>query len=196
MNPLTVQLLATLWEGTPSFRVVAERLQSECVSMSAAEAGVIGRDLLLRRRALYTKLFHLAAFLVSDGVAGNDGFTDFTDCVAFLPEERYQRILTNPDTLIDDPVSSEFDELYLTREVTDVFDHALARDSDSGLLDYLVFGDSGVNWDELHSWTVEDAKTRLPNLFAKYEHLLVRKTSVATSASFTGNTATLEDLIP
>lgn len=173
MNPLTHQLLERLWKGDPTFREVEVRLKKECQSLSPAEAAVIGKDLIRRRSALYTKMFKLAAFLASDSEAGNDGFLDFTDCVAMLPEARYQRLIENPDELIDDPVSRGFDELYLVSSVSKVFDEALfGDDEDSGFLDYLVSDDKKIDWDEIHSGTPADAKVRLPRLYAKYGHLL------------------------
>ena len=163
--------------------------------MSPAEAAVIGRDLILRRCALYTKEFNLAAFLASNGLAGNDGFSDFTDCVAVLPEDRYQRILRNPDELIDDPVSSGFDELYLVSEVAKVFDRALLdHEGDGGLLDYLVSDDAEIDWDEIQSATAADAKERLPRLYAKFGHLLRESAALVTEDD--GETVGLADLIP
>lgn len=127
----------------------------------------------MRRSALFNKDFNLAAFLSSDGEAGNDGFLDFTDCVAILPEERYRRVLENPDALIDDSVSQEFDEMYLISMVTTVFDQALTgKEGHGGLLDYLISDDVEIDWNEIQSGTEADAKERLPRLYAKYGHLL------------------------
>lgn len=173
MNALTQQLLERLWKGDPSFADVENRLKQECQSMSAPEAAVIGRDLLLRRHALFTKDFMIAAFLASDGTAGNDGFLDFTDCVALLPEERYQQILADHDTLVSDPVSSGYAECYLVYEVCKVFDRALCDGEDGdNLLQYIVLGDDEVDWDEIQSATEQDAKTKSPRLYAKFGHLL------------------------
>ena len=173
MNPLTAQLLERLWDGEPTFETVATRLKQECEAMSPAEAAVVGRDLLLRRRALYTKDFSLAAYLASDGTAGNDGFMDFTDCVALLPEHRYQQVVADPDSLIDDPVSTNFDELYLVSTVCSVFDRALLDgEEDGGLLDYLVHGESEIDWTTIHGATEDDARIKLPRLHAKFGHLL------------------------
>jgi len=172
MNPLTHQLLERLWSGDPNFATIEVRLKKECQSLSPVEAAVIGKDLIRRRSALFTKNFKLAAFLASDGEAGNDGFLDFTDCVAILPEDRYRRIIENPDELIDDPVSRGFDELRLVSEVSQVFDRALLDEEADGLLDYLVSDDTEVDWDEIQSGTDTDAKERLPRLYAKYGHLL------------------------
>jgi hypothetical protein len=194
MNPLTAQLLNRLWQGEPSFQTVASRLAKEAQSLTPAEAAVIGRDLILRRRALYTRDFNLAAYLASDGIAGNDGFMDFTDCAALLPEERYQRILANPDELIDDGVSTGFDELHLIGEVTKVFDRAiLDGDEDGGLLDYLVLGDDEIDWSLIHGATEEDARSRLPRLHERFGHLLSERKSLGGSTG--GDRATLEDLI-
>ena len=173
MNALTEQLLETLWDGDPTFGEVESRLKEQCRSMSAAEAAVIGRDLLLRRHALHTKIFKLAAFLASDGTAGNDGFMDFTDCVALLPEERYQRIVNNPDELAADPVSTNFEECYLVSEVCSVFDCALLEeDGDDELLLYLVLGEDEIDWSGMDSATEADAAQFLPRLHSKSGHLL------------------------
>jgi hypothetical protein len=192
MNPLTSQFLTQLWADDPSFAAVASRLRKECKTMAPAEAAVIGRDLILRRRALYTRDFKLAAYLASDSLAGNDGFMDFTDCVALLPEDRYQRILATPDELIDDPVSTEFDELNLVSQVSQVFDRALlAGDEDESLLDYLVFGQEEIHWDEIQGATEEDARARLPRLYAKFGHVL--QESKPSGDKKAGSTLTMED---
>jgi hypothetical protein len=173
MNALTQQLLERLWQGDPSFLEVEKRLKRECQSMSAPEAGVIGRDLILRRHALYTKYFRIAAFLASDGTAGNDGFMDFTDCVALLPEDRYQQILADHDTLVSDPVSSGFEECYLVTMVCRVFDRGLFGGEDGDdFLHYLVLGDDETDRSEIHSATEQDAKIKFPRLYAKFGHLL------------------------
>jgi hypothetical protein len=162
--------------------------------MSPAEAAVIGRDLILRRRALYTRDFNLAAYLASDGTAGNDGFMDFTDCVALLPEERYTKVRNNPDDLIDDAVSSGFDELYLVAEVTKVFDRAiLDGEEDGGLLHYLILGDDEIDWSAIHGATEEDARVRLPRLYQRFGHLL--RESDASGARQEGDRVTLEDFL-
>jgi hypothetical protein len=164
--------------------------------MSAAEAAVIGRDLILRRQALYTKDFRVAAFLASDGTAGNDGFMDFTDCVALLPEDRYQRVRNTPDDLIDDPVSSGFGEHYLVAEVCRVFDRALLDDQEGeGFLHYLIVGEDGTTGhDEINSMSDEDAKEALPRLYAKFGRLL--RPSRPRHQIPNSNTVTLDDLIP
>ena len=195
MNPLTRQLLERLWEGAPTFKIVESRLTEECQSMSPAEAAVIGRDLILRRNALFTDNFHIAAWLASDGMAGNDGFMDFTDCVALLPDDRYQAILANPDELINDPVSSGFDELYLVAMVTKVFDRAmLDGDASGGLLHYLVLGDK-TEEHGISTQTEEDIKKRLPLLYAKFGHLLRPSQNTCGSSPPDWGTVTLNDFI-
>ncbi len=195
MNPLTHQLLEQLWTGDPTFKTIEIRLKKECKSLSPAEAAVIGKDLIHRRAPLYNKDFKLAAFLASDGMAGNDGFYDFTDCVAILPEDRYKRIIKNPDQLIDDPVSKEFDEYHFVSTISKVFDRALlSGGEDSGLLDYLVSDGSETNWDEIQSGTESDARQRLPRLYKRYGHLLKEPTNPVTR--LTENCVNLTDLIP
>jgi hypothetical protein len=163
--------------------------------MSPAEAAVIGRDLILRREALYGKLFRMAAFLASDGTAGNDGFMDFTDCVALLPEARYQLILLNHDELVDDPVSSDFDELYLVSMVCDVFERALLEGEDGkGFLHYLVLGEEKERPDrEFFTLSENEVKEQLPRLHAKFGHLL--KASRPRTKPSGGGSVTLDDLI-
>jgi hypothetical protein len=195
MNPLTNQLLQKLWDGSPTFRQFDTRLRAECKTMSPAEAAVIGRDLLLRREALYEKLFRMAAFLASDGTAGNDGFMDFTDCVALLPEARYQRILQNPDELVDDPVSSDFAELYLISAVCSVFEQAILDGQDGqGFLYYLVLGEEKTKPDrQFDTIPEEEVKQKLPRLHAKFGHLL---RSFRPRTKVTGGaTVKLDDLI-
>jgi hypothetical protein len=174
MNPLTKQLLSRLWDGSPTFHEVETRLKMECRGMSAAEAAVIGRDLLLRREALYTLQFRVAAFLASNGTAGNDGFMDFTDCVSFLPEDRYQRILRDPDELIDDPVSSGFAEVNMVTRVCNVFERALLDGQDGdGFLHYLVLGDEEAKVPQrLDDMPEDEVREKLPRLHAKFGHLL------------------------
>lgn len=195
MNPLTARLLERIWENEPTFEVVASRLSEEVQGMAPAEAAVIGRDLILRRRALYTRDFNLAAYLASNGIAGNDGFIDFTDCVALLPDNRYQRILADPDELINDQVSSEFDELYLVAMVTRVFDRALLEvDEDGGLLDYLILGEDEIDWATIHGGTEEDARDRLPRLYERFGHLL-RDSGALLGSRPEGDTVTLNDFL-
>lgn len=192
MNPLTTQLLEQLWEGDPTFKDIAARLAKQCDDMSPAEAAVIGRDLILRRRALYTKDFNLAAYLASDGTAGNDGFMDFIDCVALLPGGRYERILADPDRLIDDQVSTGFHELYLVSKVSKVFDRALLDDDeDGGLLDYLILGDAPIDWSTIEGWTEDYARERLPRLHARFGHLLRESASRGSRPS--ASEVTLDD---
>ena len=162
--------------------------------MGPVEASVMGRDLILRRRALYSRDFNLAAYLASDGTAGNDGFSDFTDCVALLPEDRYSRILDDPDSLIDDPVSSGFDELYMVSTVEKVFDRALlGGDEDGGLLHYLILGDDEIDWSTIDGASEEVARDRLPRLYEKFGHLL--RQSEASGSRPEGDTVTLDDFI-
>ena len=196
MNPYTSKFLEGLWEGGADFALAEKRLKKECRSMKAPEAGVIGRDLLLRKRALYNKTFNLAAFLASDSLAGNDGFMDFADCVAILPEDRYEAILNNPDVLVDEPVSAEFFEGYLVRQVCDVFDKSLFGKADGEqFLDYLVFGEEdGIDWDEMAGWTEEFAKENLPKLYAEFGDLLKPRSS-KPSSDRAGDSVELKDLI-
>lgn len=162
--------------------------------MSPADAAVIGRDLILRTRALYTKDFCLAAYLASDGTAGNDGLMDFVDCVAILPADRYELVLSNPDALINDEVSATFGEFYFVSEVTKVFDRTLIGDDD-GLLDYLILGEDQVDFAQIHSWVEEDAKSRLPRLYEKFGHLLLPSRLRSSSVERRPDAVTLDDFI-
>ena len=165
--------------------------------MSAPESAVLGRDLILRRDALYKRVFfRMTAFLASDGTAENDGFMDFTDCVALLPEGRYQRILRDPDELVDDPVSLGFGEHYLVSEVCHVFERALLDGQDGeGFLHYLVLGDEEATAqdDRLGDMPEDEVKEKLPRLHAKFGHLL--RTPKPRSKATGVNAVRLDDLI-
>ncbi|WP_367870249.1 hypothetical protein [Luteolibacter sp. Populi] len=194
MNELTQQLLVTLWDRQPGFGEIDGRLAEECKTMSAAEAGVIGRDLILRRQGLYTKLFSMAAYLASGGTAGNDSFMDFADCVAILPEDRYQRIVGDPDALIDDEVSEPFGEFYFVSRVTKVFDRSLL-DEDGGFLRYLVLGPEDDSRSKIYPWEDGD-EALLPRLHAKYGQLLRSTKPHASLSDLNRERVTLDDLIP
>ena len=163
--------------------------------MSAAEAGAIGRDLILRKERLFTEDFKLAAWLASDGTAGNDGFMDFADCVTILPEERYSRIAGNPDELIDDEVSANFGEFYFVSRVANVFDEALVGERNAGFLHYLVLGGEDQQRAVHGPWSVENAVERFPRLYAKYGHLLSASRPQSARAGVFPAKATLDDLI-
>jgi hypothetical protein len=192
MHHFTHQLLERLWLNQASLEVVSTRLSAECAKMSPPEAGVIGRDLLLRSRSLCTKEFELAAYLASDGTAGNDGLIDFTDCVAILPEDRFQRVAENPDELIDDEVSTTFGEFHFVSEVTNVFDHALTA-GEEGLLYYLVFGDDDAEGMNSGTLAEEEVMCRLPRLYKKFAHLLRQSRPLSDNRRL--DSVTLDDLI-
>ena len=200
MNPLTRQFITNLWSSASSFEEVGRRFPKECKRLSPVEAAIIGKDLILRKLSLFEKDFKLAAFLASDGVAGNDGFLDFVDCVSLLPEERFERVSREPDTLIDDPVSEQFEELYMVSSICEVFDKAMIKSAkrkqyDDGILEYLVGREEDeLDWDLIQSGTIADAKERLPRLYAKYGNLLeVREETVPESDEDSGSRVTLED---
>ncbi|WP_035608505.1 hypothetical protein [Haloferula sp. BvORR071] len=195
MNELTRQLLKVLWKGQPSFREIDARLAEECRTMSPPEAGVIGRDLILRKERLYTRTFRLAAWLASDGTAGNDGFMDFADCVAILPEERYQRIVENPDSLIDDEVSNNFREFYFASRVARVFDKAVL-DEEAHFLYFLVLGLEEELPPRNAPWDDSDVAERFPRLYEKHGHLLTAPKPRRSGIGSSGDRVTLEDLIP
>ena len=196
MNPLTTNFLETIWSGNPTFKDLGSNIDKECKGLCVMEAGVIGKDLILRRMSLYNKSFKLAAYLASDGEAGNDGFADFTDCVALLPEIRYKKIYENHDNLIEDEVSTAFDELYLVAKVSNVFDEKLLGDDERsrGFLDYLVSDNSGLDWDVIESGSEEDAKTLFPRLYKKFGYLFEPRSANITKQY--ADTASLVDLIP
>lgn len=160
--------------------------------MSPAEAGVVGRDLLLRYRRLCTKKFELAAYLASNGLAGNDGLIDFKDCVAILPDDRFQRIVESPDELIDDEVSTTFGEFCFVSSVTKIFDHALIE-GEEGLLHHLVFGDEPSARMDLDPSANVEADIHLPRLYEKFGHLL--RQSRVPIAEPSSDRVTLDDLI-
>lgn len=194
MNGLTHQLLATLWAGQPSFREVAARLAGECETMSPAEAGVIGRDLMMRREHIGTELFGVAAWLASEGTAGNDSLIDFTDCIAILPEARYSRIAENPDNLIDDEVSECFGEFGFISRIEEVFDKALVGD-EGGLLFYLVFGEGQERMKTPDLWSDTNVAEYFPRLYAKYGHLLRALEQPSVQSDPSQSKVTLNDFI-
>lgn len=160
--------------------------------MSPAEAGIVGRDLLLRYRRLCTKKFELAAYLASDGLAGNDGLTDFRDCVTILPEDSFQRIAESHDELIEDEVSTTFGEFRFVSSVTNVFDHAISE-GEEGLLHYLVLGDETSVGTDSDSSDVVEADIHLPRLYQKFGYLL--RQSRVPLAELSSDRVTLDDFI-
>ena len=192
MHEFTRELLERLWRGNPRFEEVSARLAEECATMSPVNAGVIGRDLLLRIRRLTTKEFALAAYLASDGLAGNDGLIDFRDCVAILPEDRFQRLAENPDELINDEVSTGFCEYSFVSRITDVFDRALIE-GEQGLLRYLVFGDEDSEGTVSDTLSEDEARSRLPRLYEKFGHLL--RQAHSPTAALHSDRVTLDDFI-
>ncbi len=194
MEDLTSQLLNRLWAGAPRFSEVAFRLRNECSTMSPLAAALIGRDLLLRHRQLEGPIFAFAAYLASDGTAGNDGLLDFSDCVTILPESRFRRIVDNPDNLAEEEGLLDFGEFGFYSEVAGVFESPFGEEGE-GLLSYLVFG-SGPS---ILTTPLVDVETvvpsLLPKLFSKYGYLLNRSNEgLPTTARF-DSVATLRDFI-
>jgi len=178
----------SLWRGASSLRDVYRLISGEITNISPAVAGIIGRELLLRIEKASTPKIALAAYLASDGEAGNDSLIDFIDCVAILPQARFERIISNPDSLLNDPVSVEFDEYGFYALFEKRFESAFAE-CDEGLLLYLVKGDTpapntAFNADEIN------AAVELPGLFQKYGKILKPDSE---SRGESGKVATLDD---
>lgn len=194
MHEVTTQFLTRLWAGSPRFAEVDVRLRYECSIMSPVVAALIGRDVLLRHDPLDTPLFRMAAFLASDGIAGNDRLIDFTDCVVCLPEPRYHRIVDDPDNLLDDDVSSDFGEYGFRSAIESVFEAPFGEEGD-GLLAALVFGSLPKIHPVDFTEAEVDVPTLLPRLNAKHGHLLRRKERSIFPIEKFGSVVTLEDLI-
>lgn len=64
--------------------------------------------------SLHSPHLNLQAHRTRSGLPGmTAGFLDFTDSVAVLPQARYDAVSSNPDSLIDGPISGDYDELGL-----------------------------------------------------------------------------------
>ena len=201
MNPFTEQFISDLWVGEPSFGTVEERVKLRCKSFSVPEAAVIGRDLLIRKQNLCSKVFKLAAWLATSGEAAEEDFLDFIDCVSFLPELRYRACLENPDDIAGEPITKAYGEHYLMREVCNVFDRGLFEgEEDEHFLDYLVLGEDSVDWKELSDYDEDFAKQHLPKLYSRFWKELHDETSIqaedSVSSSPHPDRIRLSDLIP
>lgn len=175
MNPLTKDYISNLWANdTLTLKERYAKHLVEVARMDLPTAGVIGRDLLIRRRNLFVPKFYLAAFLATESETGNDGFLDFTDSVAILPQDRYDAVTSNPDLLIDDPISREYDELGFVHAVTKHFDELAGLEEFDDFLGYLVFGPDSENpWPGMHAEaTSTNARKWLPRLFERSGRLL------------------------
>ncbi|MDB6134410.1 MAG: hypothetical protein JWM59_2653 [Verrucomicrobiales bacterium] len=142
--------------------------------MDIPTAGVVGRDLLIRRQALFIPRFYLAAFLATETETGNDGFLDFTDSVAVLPEDQYKIITDDPDRLVEHPISAMFAELGFVQALVDRFDELAGLEPDTELLDHLVFGSGRyAPWELMQQEaTSSNARIWLPRLFARSGRIL------------------------
>ena len=175
MNNITKSHLAKLWTSRDA--TLAERYTrhlDEVNKMDIPTAGVVGRDLLLRKQNLFTPRFYLGALLATEGETGHDGFLDFTDSASILPEERYKAIISQPDLLIDDPISHQYDELGFVHAISKHFDELAGLEEHANLLEHLVFGsDPESPWPTMHaSATSENAKKWLPRLFKRSGSIL------------------------
>lgn len=179
------KLIDSLWNGVDNLRALYERIKDDAGGRSPAVAGVIGRELLVRARNLSTPEFSIAAYLASEGEAGNDSLIDFVDCVAILPFGRYSKIAQDYDALADDPVRHEFDEFGFSSLFENRFESVFGEECE-GLLGHLVFGESAVE-SEMHADL--DPKSLFPRLFERYGNVLAKKS--ATDAF--SKKATLDD---
>lgn len=177
MNPLTEDHLASLWalEGATLAERYAKHLDA-VDKMDLPTTGVIGRDLLIRRQSLFTPKFYVAAFLATESETGHDGFLDFSDSVAILPPDRYDAVTSNPDLLIDDPISRDFAELGFVHAVCRHFDELAGLEEFDDFLDCLVFGsDRESPWPRMQTEaTSANAEQWLPRLFERSGHLLTK----------------------
>jgi len=196
MNTLTLNFLTSVWSKVSDSSQIQKSVIKCAQKLHPAHAAIIVKDLEIRRSKLFTKEFHEAACLASDGMAGNDGFLDLTDCLSFLPEDRFQRVLENHDNLIDEPLSLEFGEYHLHNELRSVFDNFFGDDGEyEGLLMYLT--DDGVDsWEDITSERIIDHAKLFPRLLQKYGKLLEEPSEEAIDRTVDCETIGLGDLIP
>jgi len=166
-------LIDSLWKEGDSLESLDVRLKADISKYSPAVAGFLAKELLNRAGTLSTAEFATAAFLASDGEAGNDRLLDFIDCVSILPFNRYSRIAADHDVLIDDLVSSEFGEFGFYNLFKERFEQIFGEEGE-GLFSYLVFG-AEEDRDFVASGGVSSvAAVKFPRLFQRYGHLLDR----------------------
>ena len=175
MNDSTRAFLKRLWNDPDvSIKGRYQRFSQLLAELEPVEMAILGRDLIARRFRLFNPKFYLAAFLATESLTGNDGFLDFTDCTAVLPEDRYDRVLTDPDCLIDDPILKSWDEVGFVNLCLARFDEFFGLDPYEHLLDYLMHGGERPNqWLEMQRhFTSRNAQEWLPRLYARSGHLL------------------------
>ena len=166
-------LIDSLWKKGDDFRSLHARLRHDADDFDPVFAAVVGKELFMRLKALSTPEFSKAAYLASGGLAGNDGLTDFRDCVMILPYERYSKILENHDELVDDPVSFQFEEYNFLGIFERAFESSFGEEG-VGLLEHLVCDGDQFG---LEANPVVDAKALFPRLFQRHGHLLEENAS-------------------
>ena len=165
------ELIDSLWKAGDNLKIFHDRLKREIDGRSPAIAGIIGRELLLRARTLSSSEFAIAAYLASEGEAGNDSLEDFIDCVSILPFDRYLKITNDHEALADDPVRTEFEEFGFYKIFENRFESIFGEEGD-GLLSHLVFGDITLR---PQGDANLDPKSLFPQLFERFGMCFVRK---------------------
>lgn len=186
-------LIDELWREGDTLQLLHDRLERDVLGLSPVVAAIIGKELLLRSVALSTSDFATAAFLASDGEAGNDSLTDFVDCVAVLPSVRYQRIRDNHDNLIEDKVSQEFGELCFYNLFEQRFEGVFGEEGE-GLLAHLSLGDPAPELRPQLNDSKAEIERRFPRLYQRYGHLL-SSTDRMRSGGGGSSRATLDDFL-
>jgi hypothetical protein len=175
VNDSTREVLRRLWDDQDvSIQRLYQRFEKSVADLKPAEVAILGRDLLVRVDGPFTPRFYLAAFLATESETANDGFLDFTDCVAILPEDRYESLVADPDRLIDDPVSGNWDEVGFVSLCLKRVDEFFGLDPDEQLLNYLVRGPDRPNpWLKMQNqFHARNAREWLPRLFERSGHIL------------------------
>lgn len=176
------KLIDGLWLEVKTLADFYERIRENAHGINPAVAGLIGKEIFMRQRVVSTSAFATAVFLATNGEAGNDSLVDFIDCVSILPSVRYARIVSDHDSLIDDPVSSEFGEYGFYSFFDGRFGSVFGEEGD-GLLRLLVEREEDfMHVDEAGN---VDAAHTFPRLFHRSGHLLSRGASEYCSADRT-----------
>lgn len=75
-----------------------------------------------RVAALYRSDIWHGSFLLTEGFMSDDGFYQFTDCVAACPDEIYRKIVQDGDNLIDHPELEGYGEICFWLQAIDLYD--------------------------------------------------------------------------
>lgn len=128
-----------------------------------------------RRRAAFTPAIFNAAFMLWDGVLGEDGFLDFTDALCVTPTHIYKEALHDADSLIDVPELWSPSSSFFWMIPYSVYDRQKGVKSRTHLLtDHLPLEDDGVAdlWGPLKGHpNRQAAKELLPRIYARFGEL-------------------------